>query len=173
MPWQNDSSNGSSSFGFNNPLTNFDKHNSIPNASIPFPNKMDNFSNNWQNNSESDTSQNSRWGFNNRFGQDQRSFNNFEDRFNNKSWSKDGGPFEGKNDRFKQRTIQKNTCVRLYPFFGGFSEVRRFFQGLFIHCAGIKLINDKTGRRTGVTYIQFVHPNEKQIALEKNQCLLR
>ena len=61
-----------------------------------------------------------------------------------------------------------NSCVRLQPFYGGYGDIRRFFQGSFISNVGIKFINDDFGHRTGIVYIQFGHPQGKTDALRKN-----
>ncbi|KAJ8925156.1 hypothetical protein NQ315_001341 [Exocentrus adspersus] len=58
--------------------------------------------------------------------------------------------------------------VRLEPFYGSYSEVRRFFQGLFISNRGIKYINDASGRKTGVVYVQFANRASKEEALSLN-----
>ncbi|CAH0545949.1 unnamed protein product [Brassicogethes aeneus] len=63
-------------------------------------------------------------------------------------------------------------CVEVQPFFGGYGEIRRFFQGLFISNRGIKFINDGQGHRTGVAYIQFGHAQGKDDAMKRDGELL-
>lgn len=73
------------------------------------------------------------------------------------------------NNRFFQgneEVIGSNTCVCLEPFYGGYSEIRRFFQGNFISNKGIKFINDVSGKRTGIVYIQFGSYQGKKEALK-------
>lgn len=67
----------------------------------------------------------------------------------------------------------ENCCVKLHPFYGGFGEIRRFFSGLYIHNSGIKLLNDKFGKRTGWVYVRFVYPDAKNMALQRNGGFIR
>lgn len=67
-----------------------------------------------------------------------------------------------------ERETLPDTCVKLQPFYGGYGDIRRFFQGSFISNVGIKFINDEFGHRTGIVYIQFGHPQGKIDALTKN-----
>ncbi|XP_044269202.1 epithelial splicing regulatory protein 2 [Tribolium madens] len=67
-----------------------------------------------------------------------------------------------------EREPLPDCCVRLQPFYGGYGDIRRFFQGSFISNVGIKFINDDFGHRTGIVYIQFGHPQGKLDALHKN-----
>ncbi|CAH1372611.1 RNA-binding protein 12 [Tenebrio molitor] len=67
-----------------------------------------------------------------------------------------------------EREPLPNSCVKLQPFYGGYGDIRRFFQGSFISNVGIKFINDDFGHRTGVVYIQFGHPQGKSEALHRN-----
>lgn len=87
--------------------------------------------------------------------------------------------FKGRTSRFDvgdkevdmERTISEllsNCCVQLRPYYGGYGEIRRFFQGLFIHNTGIKFINDEKGKRTGIVYIRFATKEGKQDALKRN-----
>ncbi|KAJ8985112.1 hypothetical protein NQ317_012762 [Molorchus minor] len=74
-----------------------------------------------------------------------------------------------------QRNFQKNRnqdeegfngfCVSIEPFYGGYAEVRRFFQGLFISNSGIKFMKEANGRRNGVVYVQFGNRRAKEEAL--------
>ncbi|KAJ8948709.1 hypothetical protein NQ318_017877 [Aromia moschata] len=63
-------------------------------------------------------------------------------------------------------------CVSLEPFYGGYGEIRRFFQGIFISNKGIKFINDSNGKRTGIVYIQFGNRKSKEDALTLNGKIL-
>ncbi|KAK5642957.1 hypothetical protein RI129_009124 [Pyrocoelia pectoralis] len=67
----------------------------------------------------------------------------------------------------------KNCCVSLRPYFGGYGEIRRFFQGIFIHNTGIKFINDENGKRTGIVHIQFATSEGKMEALQRNGLSLK
>lgn len=77
-----------------------------------------------------------------------------------------------RNDNYDQyddnEPIDQNSCVQLESFFGGYGDVRRFFQGIFISNKGIKFLNDENGKRTGVVYVQFGHRQGKLDALRKN-----
>ncbi|KAF5295485.1 hypothetical protein FQR65_LT10473 [Abscondita terminalis] len=61
----------------------------------------------------------------------------------------------------------KNCCVSLRPYYGGYGEIRRYFQGLFIHNTGIKFLNDENGKRTGIVYIRFATTDGKIEALQR------
>lgn len=67
----------------------------------------------------------------------------------------------------------KNCCVSLRPYYGGYGEIRRYFQGLFIHNTGIKFINDENGKRTGIVYIRFATTDGKMEALQRTGGLLK
>lgn len=104
----------------------------------------------------------------NQFNDNQRSgFNNRPQGPNNRV---DG------NARFSDRQPGKdsaNSCVQLQPYYGGFGEVRRFFQGIFINNTGIKFVNDEFGKRTGIVYIRFAYPEGKEEALQRSGNLLK
>lgn len=55
----------------------------------------------------------------------------------------------------------------------GYGEVRRFFHGQTISSNGIKMINDKNGRRTGVAMIRFLRKDGKRYALSRDGMRLR
>lgn len=86
-------------------------------------------------------------------------------RFPRSNWPQENEPM---NNERGEREVLPNCCVRLQPFYGGYSDVRRFFQGSFISNTGIKFINDDFGHRTGMVYIQFVNLRGKSEALCKN-----
>lgn len=65
------------------------------------------------------------------------------------------------------------SCVQLRPYFGGYAEIRRFFNGLHISNTGIKFTTDCNGRRTGLCYIRFVRPQHRPLALRHNGGMLR
>lgn len=67
----------------------------------------------------------------------------------------------------------KNCCVSLRPYYGGYGEIRRFFHGIFIHNTGIKFVNDENGKRTGIIHIQFAQPDGKIEALQRNGLILK
>ncbi|KAI4470982.1 heterogeneous nuclear ribonucleoprotein-related [Holotrichia oblita] len=80
------------------------------------------------------------------------------------------------NSRFNDRQPVKestNCCIQLQPYYGGFGEVRRFFQGIFISNTGIKFVNDEFGKRTGVVYVRFAYPEGKDEALQRDGNLLK
>lgn len=80
------------------------------------------------------------------------------------------------NSRFNERQPVKestNCCVQLQPYYGGFGEVRRFFQGIFISNTGIKFVNDEFGKRTGVVYVRFAYPEGKDEALQRDGNMLK
>lgn len=63
---------------------------------------------------------------------------------------------------------EKDCCIRVFPYYGGFSEIRRFFNGLFIHNNGIKFALSSSKEQTGVALIKFVCTSDKEKALERN-----
>lgn len=83
-------------------------------------------------------------------------------------------PPRGPNNRFNQGSgrnaleLQTNCCVQIEPLFGAYSDVRRFFQGLFISNTGIKYVTDDYGKRTGIVYVRFAYPEGKEQALLRN-----
>lgn len=98
--------------------------------------------------------------------------------FNSRSQQGIGGRMENnsRESRFSDRQSLKdntNCCVKLHPYYGGFGEVRRFFQGIFINNTGIKFVNDEFGKRTGIVYIRFAYPEGKEEALQRNGNLLK
>lgn len=101
--------------------------------------------------------------------------NNFQENGNRPSWRNKPSHFQSQfeNPQSKERETFENCCVKLQPFYGGFGEIRRFFHGLFIHNSGIKLINDKTGKRTGVIYVRFAYPEGKEEALTRSGQMIR
>ncbi|XP_058835457.1 uncharacterized protein LOC131692430 [Topomyia yanbarensis] len=55
----------------------------------------------------------------------------------------------------------------------GYGELRRFFFGQSISSNGIKMINDRNGKRTGVAYIRFLRKDGKRYALSRDGMELR
>lgn len=58
-------------------------------------------------------------------------------------------------------------CIQLRPYWGGYGDLRRFFQGLYISNTGIKVARESNGKRNGVIYIKFVRSESRPIALSK------
>ncbi|RZC38070.1 RRM 1 domain containing protein [Asbolus verrucosus] len=110
--------------------------------------------------------------------------NRSDDSLPNEGRQRSGASLSYQNRRFQRSNFQRapeneqfspaereplpNSCVRLQPFYGGYGDIRRFFQGSFISNVGIKFINDDYGHRTGIVYIQFGHPQGKSEALRRN-----
>ncbi|KRT86093.1 RNA binding protein [Oryctes borbonicus] len=97
--------------------------------------------------------------------------------FNNRPQQNLGNRMDNNtNSRFSDPQAPEesiNSCVRLQPYYGGYGEVRRFFQGIFIKKTGIKFVNDEFGKRTGIVYIRFASPEGKEEALQRNGKLLK
>uniref|UniRef100_A0A182KBY4 RRM domain-containing protein n=1 Tax=Anopheles christyi TaxID=43041 RepID=A0A182KBY4_9DIPT len=55
----------------------------------------------------------------------------------------------------------------------GYGEIRRCFKTHLISTQGIKMINDRSGRRTGVAYIQFLRKEGKKFALTCDGSVVR
>ncbi|XP_017777034.1 PREDICTED: uncharacterized protein LOC108563009 [Nicrophorus vespilloides] len=89
---------------------------------------------------------------------------------NNQNFPMNEGNNMYNDDQIHENQVLENPncCVRLEPYFGPFSEIRRFFQGLSIQNKGIKLINDNHGKRTGLAYIRFMYPAGKDEALGRS-----
>ncbi|XP_055910270.1 homeobox protein 2 [Eupeodes corollae] len=64
--------------------------------------------------------------------------------------------FQRKND--KKDAEEENSCVKISNMCQStsYSDIRRFFSGLYIPNNGIKMINDQHGLRVGTAYIRFV-----------------
>ncbi|XP_045463044.1 uncharacterized protein LOC123672798 [Harmonia axyridis] len=77
-------------------------------------------------------------------------------------------PMEPESRNQFERAPAPNCCVRIKPFYGAYGDLRRFFHGCFISNKGIKFINDKSGSRTGIVYVQFGNPESKVEALARN-----
>lgn len=162
-----------------------------PPLNNPFPSTFDNIRrDNWLLNTPTLNTNN----INNRFSENSLSFSrpperpvlNMNDRFHfnrpnnnmnfnengnrySRNWETEDRLFNGRLDALRDRRRENgsNCCVRLHPYYGGFGDIRRFFSGLFIHNSGIKLLNDKTGKRTGWVYVRFVYPEGKEDALSR------
>ncbi|XP_044734631.1 uncharacterized protein LOC123296960 [Chrysoperla carnea] len=82
------------------------------------------------------------------------------------------GQNERSNDSYhrdsKPKIPRSGCCVKMHLGRGGYGDVRRFFQGLFIANDGVKLVNDEDGRRTGIAYVRFVQPEGKREALQRS-----
>lgn len=77
-------------------------------------------------------------------------------------------PQERQNMDRSNQEPQTNCCVQVQPLYGSYSDIRRFFQGLFITNTGIKYVTDSYGKRNGIVYVRFAYPEGKQQALDKN-----
>ncbi|CAH1155382.1 unnamed protein product [Phaedon cochleariae] len=92
------------------------------------------------------------------------SYNEVQDTFQNRFQNND---FQSRNtNRLEYET--GGCCIALEPFYGGYGDIRRFFQGMFIGQNGIKFINDSNGRRTGVVYVKFSNRMMKEEGLDLN-----
>lgn len=98
----------------------------------------------------------------NKIGENQKNFFNRNDNFASK-----------KKGLLSRSSSDSDCCVKLNPFFGGYGDIRRFFQGLFISNKGIKLINDETGHRTGLAYVKFGHAQGRADALLKDGKMMK
>lgn len=65
------------------------------------------------------------------------------------------------------RTISKSIKISNLDHSTSYTEIRRFFGSLIVP-DGIKMINDKFGRRTGCAFILFQQVNAKIFALQKS-----
>lgn len=76
---------------------------------------------------------------------------------------------KGPNGRLGQRNNDPlpNCCVEMRGFYGAYSDVRRFFQGLFINNTGIKFL------KNGVVHVRFAYPEGKEQALLRDGCPFR
>ncbi|XP_018579542.1 epithelial splicing regulatory protein 2 isoform X2 [Anoplophora glabripennis] len=86
---------------------------------------------------------------------------NFQGRFQRHNFQRDG-------HRNRMDDNYMDCCVSLEPFYGSYGEVRRFFHGLYISNKSIKFINDSSGHRTGVVYVQFANRKSKEEAMTLN-----
>ena len=55
---------------------------------------------------------------------------------------------------------QRSLCIRVsnLPLLYNYREVRRFFRGCEIPNDGLKIINDRSGNRTGICFVRFGQP---------------
>ncbi|XP_055382684.1 putative uncharacterized protein DDB_G0282133 [Condylostylus longicornis] len=86
------------------------------------------------------------------------------------------GRFEDKNKDKKVENEVRGKCVKISNLDAGsaqYSQIRRFFNGLYVANNGIKMINNEDGNRTGVAYVRFVRTESKPKALMRNQCYLK
>ncbi|XP_058465958.1 putative uncharacterized protein DDB_G0282133 [Malaya genurostris] len=92
-----------------------------------------------------------------------------EDRFNEKqiSLSEDEGRSgSGEMDGQSVKIANMDTST-------GYGEIRRFFGGQAISSNGIKMINDRNGKRTGVAFVRFLRKDGKRFALSRNGMTLK
>ncbi|CAD7004360.1 unnamed protein product [Ceratitis capitata] len=70
---------------------------------------------------------------------------------------------------------KESCCIKISSMCSSttYSDVRKFFAGLFIPHNGIKMLNDKHGLRIGVAYIQFSRVSSVHKALMRNNSMLK
>ncbi|EAT43080.1 AAEL005441-PA, partial [Aedes aegypti] len=84
----------------------------------------------------------------------------------NMGGNRQGGHFsDGESNTFAKNNNRERS--------DGHDDVRRFFHGQTISSNGIKMINDKNGRRTGVAMIRFLRKDGKRYALSRDGMRLR
>ncbi|KAL5291559.1 hypothetical protein ACFFRR_010771 [Megaselia abdita] len=76
--------------------------------------------------------------------------------------------------RYTDDEIHDKRCVRISHMNPKttYSEVRRYFSGLFIQTNGIKLINDDKGDRLGTAYVKFLRATSTPKALFRDGTML-
>lgn len=94
--------------------------------------------------------------------------NNFNPGMNKGPINRFNPPDRQNKDRSNHQEPQTNCCIQVQPLYGSYSDIRRFFQGLFINNTGIKYVTDNYGKRNGVVYVRFGYPEGKEQALGKN-----
>lgn len=72
-----------------------------------------------------------------------------------------------------RREQRFESCVQVRPYYGGYGDVRRFFNGLHISNSGIKFVTDGNRKRTGTIYVRFVRPEARPQALRRSGQELR
>ncbi|XP_011212738.2 putative uncharacterized protein DDB_G0282133 [Bactrocera dorsalis] len=71
--------------------------------------------------------------------------------------------------------VKGSCCIKVSDMCASttYSDVRKFFMGLFIPHNGIKMVNDKHGLRIGVAYIKFSRVSSVHKALMRNNSTLK
>ncbi|XP_014088658.2 putative uncharacterized protein DDB_G0282133 [Bactrocera oleae] len=71
--------------------------------------------------------------------------------------------------------VKESCCIKVSDMCASttYSDVRKFFMGLFIPHNGIKMVNDKHGLRIGVAYIKFSRASSVHKALMRNNSTLK
>ncbi|XP_055602761.1 putative uncharacterized protein DDB_G0282133 [Uranotaenia lowii] len=126
------------------------------------------------------------FGQNNSFGLAQKNNrpNNNEDRYggdqsSNDSYSRGGGRDSDYHDRRsspqsdQEDDLSQSVKISNLETATGYGEIRRFFYGQSISSSGIKMINDRNGRRTGVAFVRFLRRDGKRYAMSRDGMLLR
>lgn len=77
-------------------------------------------------------------------------------------------------NKYSEEEIQDKRCIRIAHMNPKttYSEVRRFFSGLFIQTNGIKLINDDKGDRLGTAYVKFLRATSTSKALFRDGTMM-
>ncbi|XP_065358964.1 putative uncharacterized protein DDB_G0282133 [Calliphora vicina] len=81
----------------------------------------------------------------------------------------------GDETKPKDVDINETNCVRIANMCSRttYSDLRKFFVGLFIPHNGIKMLNDKHGLRVGIAYVQFSRHSSVAKALCRTKNLLK
>ncbi|XP_053952416.1 probable WRKY transcription factor protein 1 [Anastrepha ludens] len=71
--------------------------------------------------------------------------------------------------------LKESCCIKISNMCASttYSDVRKFFMGLFIPHNGIKMVNDKHGLRIGVAFVQFSRVSSVHKAIMRNNSLLK
>uniref|UniRef100_A0A6B2EIZ8 RRM domain-containing protein n=1 Tax=Phlebotomus kandelakii TaxID=1109342 RepID=A0A6B2EIZ8_9DIPT len=74
-----------------------------------------------------------------------------------------------------RKNSDTNRCIRISGMdpITGYGEIRRFFYGLSISTDGIKMINDKNGKRIGMACIEFMRSDTRRVALARDGLMLK
>ncbi|XP_059612604.1 uncharacterized protein LOC132259076 [Phlebotomus argentipes] len=90
---------------------------------------------------------------------------------------RDSSAFQGNSWKGRNSGGDKEggRCVKIYGMdpITGYGEIRRFFYGLSINTDGIKMINDRHGKRVGMAYIEFMRSETRSVALARNGMMLK
>ncbi|KAM7357821.1 uncharacterized protein ACRADG_003013 isoform 1-T2 [Cochliomyia hominivorax] len=75
----------------------------------------------------------------------------------------------------KELDLNETSCVKISNMCSRttYSDLRKFFVGLFIPHNGIKMLNDKHGLRVGIAYVQFSRQSSVAKALCRSNNLLK
>lgn len=76
---------------------------------------------------------------------------------------------------FKRHNIKETSCIKISQMCPTttYSDLRKFFSGLFIPHNGIKILCDDAGNRLGEAYVQFSRISNAEKALERSGGLLK